>query len=136
VLITYRLTEHHCGGAPTRNVATLAELQPEGFAEIPPELAAELGIRDRDWIVLSTVRGEVETRALVTAWLQPFKSEGRNVYVVGMPWHYGYRGYATGGIANDLTAVVGEPNTSIHEGKVLTCALRKGRLHRNTRPAP
>jgi formate dehydrogenase major subunit len=128
VLTTYRLTEHHSGGTPTRSVANLAELQPEGFAEIPPELARELGIENRDWIVLSTKRGEIETRALVTQRLRPFEIDGRRVYQIGMPWHYGYMGYATGGIANELTSVVGDPNTSIHEGKALTCALRKGRL--------
>lgn len=130
VLVTYRLTEHHCGAAPTRNVATLAELQPEGFAEIPPELAREHGIEPLDWIVVSTTRGEVETRALVTERLRPYQIDGRRVYVIGMPWHYGYQGYATGGIVNTLTSVVGEPNTSIHEGKVLTCALRRGRIGR------
>jgi formate dehydrogenase major subunit len=29
-----------------------------------------------------------------------------------------------------LTSVVGDANTSIHEGKALTCNLRKGRLPR------
>ena len=37
VMTTYRLTEHHSGGIPTRMVPTTAELQPEGFAEISPE---------------------------------------------------------------------------------------------------
>src|SRR3546814_1520546 len=62
VLTTYRLTEHHCGGTPTRGVAHTAELQPEGFAEIPTELARELAVDNLDWIVLSTARGEIETR--------------------------------------------------------------------------
>ncbi|HET6466771.1 MAG TPA: molybdopterin-dependent oxidoreductase [Geminicoccaceae bacterium] len=130
VLTTYRLTEHHSGGTPTRSVPHTAELQPEGFAEIPPELASELGIRNLDWVVLSTARGEVETRALVTERLRPLRIDGRRVYQVGMPWHYGWVGYATGDIANVLTSVVGDPNTSIHEGKALTCNLRRGRIAR------
>jgi formate dehydrogenase major subunit len=129
VLTTYRLTEHHSGGTPTRAVAATAELQPEGFAEIPEELAAELGIATRDWVVLSTARGEVETRALVTARLQPLQLDGRRIYQIGMPFHYGWQGYATGAPANILTSVVGDPNVSIHEGKAFTCGLRKGRLH-------
>jgi formate dehydrogenase major subunit len=60
-ITTYRLTEHHSGAIPTRMVPILAELQPEGFAEIPPELAAEKGIANLDWIVISTARGAVET---------------------------------------------------------------------------
>jgi formate dehydrogenase major subunit len=130
VLTTYRLTEHHSGAIPTRLVPHLAELQPEGFAEIPRELAEELGIGNLDWVVLSTARGEVETRALVTERLQPFEIAGRRVQQIGMPWHFGWEGYATGDIANALTAVIGDPNTSMHENKALTCALRKGRLGR------
>jgi formate dehydrogenase major subunit len=132
VLTTYRLTEHHSGAIPTRMVATTAELQPEGFAELPPELAAEKGIATLDWIVLSTARGEIETRALVTERLRPFSIDGRRVYQIGMPWHFGWQGYATGDIANTLSAVVGDPNTTIHEGKAFTCDVRKGRLPRAT----
>jgi formate dehydrogenase major subunit len=128
-LTTYRLTEHHCGGTPTRSVPLTAELQPEGFAEIPPELAEELGIDNLDWVVISTARGEIETRAVVTGRLRPLNVNHRKLYHVGLLWHYGWSGYATGDIANALTAVIGEPNTSIHENKSLTCNLRKGRLH-------
>ena len=138
VLTTYRLTEHHSGATPTRSVPVTAELQPEGFAEMPPELASQLGIETLDWVVISTARGEIETRALVTERLRPFTIDGRTIYQIGMLWHYGWSGYATGDIANALTAVVGEPNTSIHENKSLTCNLRKGRVDRNgtqTKPA-
>lgn len=127
VLTTYRLTEHHCGGTPTRGVPLTAELQPEGFVEIAPELAGELGIANLDWVVLSTQRGEVEARVLVTERLRPLRINGRTTHHVGMPWHYGWIGYATGATANVLTAIVGEPNTSIHENKSLTCDIRKGR---------
>ena len=130
VMTTYRLTEHHSGAIPTRMVASTAELQPEGFAEIPPELAQEKGIKSLDWVVISTARGEIETRALVTQRLRPFDLDGQRVYQIGMPWHFGWEGYATGDIANTLSAIVGDPNTTIHEGKAFTCNLRKGRLER------
>jgi len=135
-LTTYRLTEHHSGATPTRAVPVTAELQPEGFCEIPPELARELGIETLDWVVISTARGEIETRAMITERLRPFALDGRTIYQIGMPWHYGWSGYATGDIANALTAVVGEPNTSIHENKSLTCNLRKGRLNGAKQEAP
>ena len=128
VLTTYRLTEHHAGGTPTRSVAVTAELQPEGFVEITPELAEGLGIEQLDWVVLSTLRGEIEAKALVTQRLHPLEIAGRLIHQIGMPWHFGWEGYATGDIANVLTSVVGDANTSIHEGKALTCGLRKGRL--------
>ena len=37
-----------------------AELRPEGFAEISPELAQLIGIHNLDWVTVSTLRGEVE----------------------------------------------------------------------------
>ena len=128
VLTTYRLTEHHCAGAPTRGVESTAELQPEGFAELPPQLARSLGIANLDWITVSTRRGAIETRALVTERLKPLSIDGRRIFQVGLPWHFGWQGQATGDIANVLTAAVGDPNTSMHENKALTCAVRKGRL--------
>ena len=130
VITTYRLTEHHSGGIPTRMVPSTAELQPEGFAELSPELARELGIANLDWIVISTSRGEIQTRALVTERIQPLMLDGRRIHQVGLPWHFGWQGYATGDIANVLSAIVGDPNTTIHEGKAFTCNLRKGRLRR------
>ena len=126
-LTTYRVTEHHSGGLPTRTTPVLAELQPENFAEISPELAHELGIENLDWVTLSTARGEVEVKALVTERLRPFHINGGIVHQIGLLWHFGWEGYATGDIANVLTSVVGDPNTSIHEAKALTCNLRRGR---------
>ena len=128
VFTTFRLTELHCGGIPTRVMPHTAELQPEAFVEISPELASELGIKNLDWAVLSTARGEIEAKALVTQRLRPFTIDGKQVHQVGMPWVFGWDGYAHGDIANVLLAIHGDPNTSIHTTKALTCNLRKGRL--------
>jgi formate dehydrogenase major subunit len=124
VLTTYRLTEHHACGTPTRSVPVTAELQPEGFAEISPELAGLIGIRNLNWVTVSTPRGEIEAKVLVTERVRPFQLDGRLVHGVGLVWHSGWMGYATGDVANILTSVVGDPNTSIHEGKALVCNLR------------
>jgi formate dehydrogenase major subunit len=128
VFTTFRLTELHCGGIATRVMPHTAELQPEAFVEISPELAKELGIRNLDWTVLSTARGEIEVKALVTERVRPFVIGGRQVHQVGMPWVYGWDGYAHGDIANVLLAIHGDPNTSIHSTKALTCNVRRGRL--------
>lgn len=133
VLTTYRLTEHHAGGTPTRFVPVTAELQPEGFAEISPELADLLGIQNLDWVTVSTPRGEIAVKALVTERVRPFSLDGRIVHEVGLVWHFGWQGYATGDVANILTSVVGDPNTSIHEGKALICNLRRGRRGESSR---
>ncbi len=127
VLTTYRLTEHHCAGGMSRWVPWLAELQPEGFVEISPELAGELGIDNGDWVTVSTLRGQIETRAMVTARIQPLRIDGKTLHQVGMPWHFGFGGLAAGAIANDLIALVEDPNSRIHQAKALTCNLERGR---------
>ncbi|MBA3532035.1 MAG: formate dehydrogenase, partial [Ardenticatenales bacterium] len=128
VITTYRLTEHHTAGGMSRWIPWLAELQPEGFVEISPELAAELGINNRDWVTLSTLRGATETRALVTERLQPLTIDGKTLHQIGMPWHFGFGGIAKGEIANDPSALVEDPNSRIHQAKAFTCNLRRGRL--------
>ncbi len=136
VITTYRLTEHHTAGAMSRFVPWLAELQPEGFVEIDPTLAATHLIANGDWVVVSTLRGSIEARALVTERLTPLRVAGQLLHQVGIPWHFGYSGIAKGGIANDLSALVEDPNSLIHEGKAFTCALRKGRLRDDAPTSP
>ena len=128
VFTTYRLTELHCGGVIGRVTPHTAELQPEAFVEIAPELARELGIGHLEWTVLSTLRGDIEVRAMVTERMRPFTIDGKTVHQVGMPWVYGWEGYARGNIANVLLAITGDANTSIHSTKAVTCGLRAGRL--------
>ncbi len=130
VFTTYRLTELHCGGIISRVTPHTAELQPEAFVEISPELARNLGIAHLGWTVLSTLRGEIEVRALVTERVRPFRIGDRMVHQIGMPWVYGWEGYARGDIANVLLAITGDANTSIHTTKAITCNIRPGRLVR------
>ncbi len=129
VLTTYRLTEHHTAGAMSRWLPWLAELQPEGFAEIGKWLADSIGVENGAWVTISTARGAIETRVLVTDRLQPLTVMGRRLHQIGLPWHYGYEGLARGAVANDLTALVEDPDSFIHEAKALTCAIRAGRQH-------
>jgi formate dehydrogenase major subunit len=135
VFTTFRLTELHCGGISTRVMPHTAELQPEAFVEVSPELAAELGIRHLGWTVLSSLRGEIEVRAMVTERVRPFTVDGRLVHQIGMPWVFGREGYAQGAVANVLLAITGDANTSIHTTKALTVNLRAGRLTQLKREA-
>ncbi len=127
VVTTYRLTEHHTSGAMSRWNTWLAELQPELFAEISSQLAAEKGIANRDWVTITTSRTSIEARALVTERLRPLRVDGRLIHTIGLPYHWGPDGVVTGDVANDLIAVVLDPNVKIHEAKAFTCNLRKGR---------
>jgi formate dehydrogenase major subunit len=126
VLSTYRLTEHHLSGVMSRWLPWLAELQPELFCEISPEHADEIGVQNTDWVVISTPRGSIRAKALVTRRIQPFRLRDRSVHHVGLPWHWGYKGVSTGDVANNLSALVGDPNVTIHEAKVFVCNVAKG----------
>ena len=133
VVSTYRLTEHYLSGTMSRWLPWLAELMPELFVEMSPELADEKSVHNGDWVTVVTARGEVEGRALVTRRMRPFTINGQTVHEIGIPWHWGYQGLASGDVTNDISALVGDPNVSIHEGKVFSCDLRAG--HRSA-PAP
>jgi formate dehydrogenase major subunit len=128
VVTTYRLTEHHVSGPMTRWVPWLNALQPALFAEISPELAAEKNIPHGSWIIISTPRGEINARAMVTKRLRPLRIKGRVVHQIGLPFHWGFQGKITGSITNDLTHMVLEPNVSIEEAKAFVCNVRPGRL--------
>jgi formate dehydrogenase major subunit len=125
VLTTYRLTEHYLAGAMSRWLPYLSELQPELFVELSPELAHEKGIENLDWVRITSPRGHVRAKALVTRRLRPLQVDGRTIHQVGMPWHWGYEGLVTGDIVNELTSMVGDPNVTIHEGKAFVCNIAK-----------
>jgi formate dehydrogenase major subunit len=127
VVSTYRLTEHHLSGTMSRWLSWLAELMPELFCEISPELAAEKGIKNADYVTVQTARGEIQARALVTRRMKPFVINGKVVHEIGLPWHWGWQGRAEGDVVNNLSALVADPNVSIHEGKVFTCNIRAGK---------
>jgi formate dehydrogenase major subunit len=125
VLSTYRLTEHHLSGSMSRWLPWLSMLQPELFAELSPEHAAELGIANLDQVSITTTRASIRAKALVTSRIRPFVIAGKMVHHVGMPWHWGYKGIVQGDVVNDLAALVGDPNVTIHEAKVFVCRVER-----------
>jgi formate dehydrogenase major subunit len=111
----------------TRTLSHLAELQPEFFTEISPELAAEVGLKHGDWATISTPRAEIEARVAVTGRMKPMFVDGKKIHQVGLPYHWGYKGIVKGDIANDLLAINEEPNVRIMESKAVLCNVRPGR---------
>jgi formate dehydrogenase major subunit len=132
VATSYRLTEHHTAGGMSRNLPWLDELQPEMFAEIDPQIAADRGIEDGGWLTIVTERAEIEARAKVTERVRPLRVDGRVIHQVGLPWHWGYGGPDRGDSTNDLGVISGDPNVSIQESKAFTCDVRAGRRARAT----
>ena len=128
---TYRVSEHWQSGAMTRNLPWLAELQPDMFVEMSPELAAERGIVNGEKVLVESARGAIEAVAVVTQRFRPFLIQGQIVHQVGMPWHWGYKGLVTGDSANVLTPPVGDANTMIPESKAFLCEVKKLAQGRN-----
>jgi formate dehydrogenase major subunit len=127
VLTTYRLTEHHTAGGMSRGLSHLAELQPELFTEISPELAALCGVKHGEWVTIYSPRGLLSAKAMVTGRMAPLKVNGRMIHQVGLPYHFGWKGIVTGDVVNDLLAISESPNVRIMESKALVCNLISGR---------
>lgn len=129
VATTFRLTEHWQAGAMTRNLPWQAELVPDVFVELSKELASEKGIENGDKITVSSARGKITAFALVTSRFEPLtiKDDGteRKLHQIGIPWHFGYAGIATGDSANILTPHAGDANTNIPEYKTFLCNIEK-----------
>jgi formate dehydrogenase major subunit len=127
VITTYRLTEHHTAGGMSRWLSWLSELQPEMFCEVSRELAAEKGLENGRWATITTARGEIECRVLVTDRMKPLRVRGRTLHTIGLPYHWSYVGRVRGDPANELIPFVADPNVSIQESKALTADIRAGR---------
>ena len=130
VLTTYRLTEHHTAGGMSRTVPYLAELQPELFCEVSPQLAAERGLEHGGWATIVSSRTAIEARVMVTERVNPLEVQGRTMHTVGVPYHWGSRGLVTGDSANELLPLALDNNVHISEYKVATCDIRPGRRPR------
>lgn len=127
VLTTFQLAEHDADGM-SRHVPWLSELFPGPFAEIAPEMARALGVHSGDMLTVETARATIRVRAMVTERIRPLVVDGQKVYLVGIPWHWGYQGVmpsARGEIAGDLLASLGDPSTYVPEAKALLCNVRK-----------
>ena len=130
VMTTYRLTEHHTAGGMSRTLGYLSELQPEMFCEVSPELARLRGLVGGGWATIVTSRSAIEARVLVTDRMRPLHLDGQVVHQVGLPYHWGRNGLATGDGANDLLPILGDPNVHIMESKANTCDVLPGRRPR------
>jgi formate dehydrogenase major subunit len=113
---SYRLTEHFHFW--TKHVHINAVLQPELFVEISEQLAAEKGIAPGGWVKVSSNRGSIKAKAVVTKRVRPLMCDGKEVQIVGIPLHWGFTGAARKGFGvNILTPFVGDANIETPEYK-------------------
>jgi formate dehydrogenase major subunit len=117
VLMTSTVAEHWCAGSTTRNIPWLNELVPEPILEMPEALARKIAVKSGDSVKVSTARGELVVKALVTHRMQTLKIDGQEVIVVWMPYCWGYKGLSTGPSVNHLTIDAGDPGAGTQETK-------------------
>ena len=126
VATTYRVTEHWQTGLMTRYQSWLVEAQPQMFVEIGEELAGLRGIKNGEWVRVSSAMGEIEAVAIVTKRMRPLKVAGQTIHQVGLPWCYGWLVPKDGGeSANLLTPTIGDANTVIPEYKAFLVNVEK-----------
>jgi len=124
VATTYRLTEHFHYW--TKHARLNAIIQPEQFVEIGEDLAKEIGVAAGDRVKVSSNRGHIEARAVVTKRIRTLHVEGKPLHTVGIPIHWGFTGVAKAGfLANTLTPVVGDGNTQTPEFKSFLVKVEK-----------
>lgn len=116
VATTYRLVEHFHFW--TKNVHMNAVTQPEFFVEMSEELAAEKGITRGQMVRISSHRGSIKGRAMVTKRMVPFNINGKTVHQVGLPLNFGFIGLTKkAGPVNSLTPPVADANSQTPEFK-------------------
>jgi formate dehydrogenase major subunit len=127
VCTTYRLTEHFHYWTQHQHKGVLNELAPGFFVEIPQALADQKGIANGSKVKVTSARGSIEGTAMVTKRLRPMKVDGKELWQIGFPIHWGFAGDPghTGPLANFLTASVGDPNTWTPEYKAFLVNLDK-----------
>ncbi len=111
ILTTGRRLEHYHTGTMTRRVEGLNRLVPEERVEINAEDAARLGIRNGDWVIVESRRGQVKVRAAVGRRCKPG--------VVFMTFHFAEA------LGNVLTHAALDPVSKIPELKVAAVRVHK-----------
>jgi formate dehydrogenase major subunit len=121
VCTTYRMTEHYHYW--TKNNPMNVQLVPEPFIEISAEMADEMGLHGGEKLKVSSARGEYIAKAMVTRRIKAMKIDGKTVYQIGIPIHWGYRGIAEDEgktartLTNSLSPTVIDPNAYTPEFK-------------------
>jgi formate dehydrogenase major subunit len=76
---------------------------------------------------VSSKRGKLEVRAVVTKRLGPLQIDGKKVYQIGIPIHWGFVGINSGQhwLANALTPFVGDASARTPEFKAFLVNLER-----------
>jgi formate dehydrogenase major subunit len=136
VLMTSSVAEHWCAGSTTRNITWLNEMVPEPTIEIPQALAQKIAVTSGDTVKVTSARGEVVVKAVVTPRMKTLDINGAEVVIVWMPYCWGYKGLSTGPSVNHLTIDAVDPVAGTQETKACLVNVVKMRDAVTTAPGP
>jgi assimilatory nitrate reductase catalytic subunit len=111
-LTTGRVVSQYLSGTQTRRIGGLVDINPQPRIEIHPRLASAYGIKDKDWVTVTSRRSEITLQALVVKTIRPD--------TVFIPYHWPHDRSA-----NQLTHRTLDPRSKIPEFKVSACRIRK-----------
>ena len=111
VLSTGRILFQYHTGTMTRRVAAINAVSPTAYVELHPDDAVSLGVSDNDIVEVSSRRGSIEIKALI--------SERPSRGMVFIPFHF------REAAANVLTNTVVDPVSKIPELKACAVRVRK-----------
>jgi formate dehydrogenase major subunit len=124
VATSYRLTEHFHYW--TKHARLNAIIQPEQFVEIGEELASEIGVANGGRVKVSSKRGHIFAKAVVTKRIKALTINGKKTHTVGLPIHFGFKGVTKPGyLINTLTPTVGDGNSQTPEFKSFLVKVEK-----------
>jgi formate dehydrogenase major subunit len=129
ICTTYRLTEHYHYW--TKNNPMNVQLVPEPFVEIPAELADQMGLRGGEKVRVTSARSQYIAKAMVTRRIRAMTIDGKKMFQIGIPIHWGFRGIAEDEgktaktLVNQLTPTVIDPNAFTPEFKGFLVKLEK-----------
>jgi formate dehydrogenase major subunit len=101
--------------------------QPGFFFEMPEAMARNMGVENGQKIRVTSPRGSITGPAIVTKRLMPMKIDGKEMWQIGFPIHWGYAGdpAVAGPLANLLTPSAMDPNTWTPEFKAFLVKVEK-----------
>jgi formate dehydrogenase major subunit len=104
--------------------------------EIPESLGLTLNVKTGEWVKVSSARGELTEKAVVTPRMKTLKVTGTEVTIVWMPYNWGYKGLSTGPSVNHLTIDAVDPGAGTQETKACLVNVVKAHEAVAKKPGP
>ncbi|MEP9411082.1 MAG: formate dehydrogenase subunit alpha [Candidatus Brocadia sp.] len=111
ILITGRHLEHFNNGAQTRRCTALVAARPEELLEMHPEDTRPLGLKNGDYVIISSRRGSVRVKVRVT------RSQQRGTAFMSIHFHEIPANVLTGAPADDITGTYNYKVTAVKVNK-------------------